>query len=311
MPTGGRRRILTTAEGTRSGSFGVVEWGLFIFCGLVWGGSFLLIAISADHFASAVVAFIRVALGALIVAVAPGAWAKVDSRDMPRIILVAAIWMSLPFVLFPWAERSVASSVAGMINAGLPVFTATIAALLLRRAPRRIQVAGLIIGFIGVALIAIPSLSHSRSSALGVLALVIAVLCYAIGVNLTIPLQQRYGTLPPLARIELFASVILLPFALFGLRTSTFAWSALIANVLLGVLATGAAFLAMFTLMGRVGATRSSAVTYLFPVVALTLGVVFRDEPLHAIAVLGAGLVLVGAWLVSRTEHDSVSAPID
>ena len=55
--------------------------------------------------------------------------------------------------------------------------------------------------------------------------------------------------------------------------------------------------------MGRVGATRSSAVTYLFPLVALTLGVVFRDEPLHAIAIVGAALVLIGAWLVSRTEH--------
>ena len=147
---------------------------------------------------------------------APGAWTPVDRRDMPRIILVAAIWMSLPFVLFPWAERSVASSVAGMINAGLPVFTAMIAALLLRRAPRPVQAAGLIVGFVGVALIAIPSLSDSRSSALGVLALVVAVACYAVGVNLTIPLQQRYGTLPPLARIELISSVILLPFAVMA-----------------------------------------------------------------------------------------------
>lgn len=311
MSTGQRRRILTTAEGTRAGSFGVFEWALFAFCGLVWGGSFLLIAVSVEHFASAVVAFIRVALGTVIVAVAPGAWAPVDRRDMPRIILVAAIWMSLPFVLFPWAERSVASSVAGMINAGLPVFTATIAALLLRRAPRRTQVVGLVVGFVGVALIAIPSLSHGRSSALGVAALVLAVVCYAIGVNLTIPLQQRYGTLPPLARIELCAAIITLPFALFGLRSSTFAWSALIANMLLGVLATGAAFLAMFTLMGRVGATRSSAVTYVFPIVALTLGVLFRDEPLHATAIVGAGLVLVGAWLVSRTERTPASTVID
>ncbi len=305
MTTGGGSRILSTAEGTRTGAFGVAEWTLFSFCGVVWGGSFLLIAESADHFASSVIAFVRIALGALVVAVAPGAWSPVARRDLPRVVFVAAVWMALPFVLFPWAERTVASSIAGMINAGLPVFAATIAALLLRRVPRRIQVAGLVVGFAGVALIAIPSVTESRSSALGIAALVLAVIGYAVGVNLTVPLQQRYGTLPVLVRIECVAGIMMAPFALVGLRHSTFAWSALIANTLLGLLATGAAFLAMFTLMGRVGATRSSAVTYVFPVIALTLGVVFRDEPLHAIAVAGAALVMVGAWLVSRSEHSA------
>ena len=154
-----------------------------------------------------------------------------------------------------------------------------------------------------MALIAIPSFNAGRSSAIGVAALLLAVICYAIGVNLTVPLQQRYGTLPPLARIEVTAGVMLLPLAVASIGHSSFAWSALIANAVLGVMATGAAFLAMFTLMGRVGATRASAVTYLFPVVALALGVTLRDEPLHAIAVIGAALVLAGAWLVSRSER--------
>lgn len=299
-------RILTTAEGTRAGAFGVADWALFTFCGLVWGGSFLMIAEAGDHFAAALVAFIRIALGAMVVAVAPGAWHPVARTDWPRLVAVALVWMTLPFVLFPWAERTVASSVAGMINAALPVFTALMAAVLLRRSPRRVQIVGLVVGFVGVGLIAVPSITHSAAGALGVAALVLAVACYAIGITITVPLQQRYGTLPPLLRIELIAGVVMLPFALAGLRHSTFAWSALIANGLLGVLATGAAFLALLTLMGRVGSTRSSAVTYLFPVVALMLGVTFRDEPLHAVAIVGTALVLAGAWLVSRRERDAV-----
>lgn len=300
---GGRGpRLLSTAEGTSADAFGPSEWGLFLFCGLVWGGSFYLIAESVDHFAPAVVAFIRVALGALVVAIAPGAWRPIARGDWPRLVFVAAIWMALPFVLFPYAERVVASSIAGMINAGLPVFAATIAALLLRRMPGRVQTMGLLLGLAGVALITIPSLSDGRAEVLGICALILAVVGYGVGVNLTVPLQHRYGTLPPLARIELVAAVMLLPFAVVGLRDSTFAWSALAANAVLGLLATGAAFLAMFTLMGRTGATRAAAVTYLFPVVALALGVLLRDEPLHLIAIAGTVLVLGGAWLVSRRE---------
>lgn len=306
--TGRRPTILSTAEGTSAAAFGPNEWALFLFCGLVWGGSFYLIAESVDHFHPAVVAFVRIALGASIIVFARGAWRPIDRADWPRITLVAAVWMALPFLLFPYAERVVASSVAGMINASLPVFSATIAAVLLRRMPGPMQRAGLLVGVLGVALIAVPSSGEGRSSALGIAALILAVIGYGIGVNLTIPLQQRYGTLAPLARIELAAGAMLLPFALFGMRHSTFAWSALAANAVLGLAATGAAFLAMFTLMGRVGATRASAVTYLFPVVALVLGVALRDEPLHAIAVVGTLLVLVGAWLVSRKERRSVTA---
>ncbi len=299
--TGRGPRLLSTAEGSSAGAFGATEWGLFAFCGLVWGGSFYLIAESVDHFAPAVVAFVRVAFGIVVVGIAPGARPAIARSDWPRLIFVAAVWMAMPFVLFPYAERVVASSIAGMVNASLPVFAATIAALLLRRMPGRTQTLGLLVGLAGVALIAMPSLD-GRANTLGVMALILAVIGYGFGVNLTIPLQQRYGTLRPLVRIEVVAGLLLLPFAVAGLGDSTFAWSALVANAVLGLLATGAAFLAMFTLMGRAGATRASAVTYIFPVVALALGVWLRDEPLHAVAIAGTVLVLAGAWLVSRRE---------
>jgi drug/metabolite transporter (DMT)-like permease len=58
----------------------------------------------------------------------------------------------------------------------------------------------------------------------------------------------------------------------------------------------------MGTLTGRVGATRSSFITYLIPVVALALGVIFRDEIVAPIAVVGVAMVIVGAILASRRE---------
>ena len=69
----------------------------------------------------------------------------------------------------------------------------------------------------------------------------------------------------------------------------------------LGAVGTGFAFIAAGTLMGRVGATRGSVLAYLIPVVALVLGVVFRDETVAAISLVGLVLVLVGAFLCSRS----------
>jgi len=298
-----RGRLISTAEGSRAQEFGPAEWGLFGFCGVVWGGSFYLIAESVDHFAPGVVALLRLGFGALVVAAAPAARARVARGDWPRIVFVSIVWMAIPFVLFPIAERAVASSVAGMINAGLPVFAAIIAAVLLRRLPGRAQAAGLAVGLVGVALIAVPSLDDGRSSAIGVAELVLAVALYGLALNVIVPLQQRYGTLPILLRTEVVAALALVPYAALGVDDSTFAWSSLGAVAALGVAGTGLAFLAMFTLVGRVGATRASAVTYLFPVVAIALGVPLRDEPLEAAAVVGTALVLVGAWLVSRRER--------
>jgi drug/metabolite transporter (DMT)-like permease len=69
-----------------------------------------------------------------------------------------------------------------------------------------------------------------------------------------------------------------------------------------GVLGTGLAFVLMSNLIGRVGPTRATFITYIIPVVALVLGVVFRNEVIAPIAVAGVALVIAGAALASRRE---------
>ena len=93
-----------------------------------------------------------------------------------------------------------------------------------------------------------------------------------------------------------------LPFGLWGLAESTFDWGSFAAVFVLGVVGTGLAFALMGTLVGRVGAHRATFITYLVPVVSLVLGVVFRDDEVTALAIVGIGLVITGALLASRRE---------
>ena len=68
-------------------------------------------------------------------------------------------------------------------------------------------------------------------------------------------------------------------------------------------------WLAMTTLAGRVGSTRGSVAIYFLPVVAIVLGVVFRDESVAAISLAGTALIMAGAWLTSRKEARSPIPP--
>ena len=142
-----RDRLTATAEGTHRDAFGASEWGLFAAVALLWGSSFMFIDLGLTTFAPSVVALARLALGATTLALFPRARRPVHRADLPRVALLGVVWMAVPLMLFPIAQQHVDSSAAGMVNAAAPLFTAVIAAVLLRRLPGSWQLAGLAIGF--------------------------------------------------------------------------------------------------------------------------------------------------------------------
>ena len=99
-----------------------------------------------------------------------------------------------------------------------------------------------------------------------------------MAVNLAVPLQQRYGAVPVMARITGLGALWTAPYGLYGLAGSAFGWSALLAVLAVGIVGTGVAYWIMGTLVGRAGSVRASFITYLIPVVALVLGVAVRGD---------------------------------
>jgi drug/metabolite transporter (DMT)-like permease len=93
------------------------------------------------------------------------------------------------------------------------------------------------------------------------------------------------------------------PLGVVGWLDSEFAWDATVAVAIAGVVGTGLAFVIMGSLVGRVGSTRASFITYVIPVVALILGVVFRSDEVTFVAIVGVVLVIAGAVLASRRER--------
>lgn len=303
-PTTGRRPLLEGGEGASADAFAPRDWAMLAAIATIWGSSFLLIELGLRTFAPGLVTLLRVGLGAATLAAFPRARQPVGDRgDLLRIALLGWIWIGVPFLLFPIAQQHVTSSVAGMINGGMPIAAAVWSTVLLRRLPGRVQLIGIGIGFLGIVGVFLPQLRESEATAFGAVLLLVAIALYGLSTVLVVPLQQKYGGLSVVLRAQLSALVLIAPVGLWQLPRSSFSWTSLLAMVPLGVLGTGIALVLMADLAGRVGGARASVAIYLVPIVSIVLGVTLLDETVAPLAIGGMVLVLLGAWLTSRAER--------
>ncbi len=296
-------RILEKTTSANEGAFTPQDWALFWGVALIWGASFLLIAISLESLHPGVITLGRVAFGAVALAFLPTARKRIEPGDRRRLLVLSLVWVAIPFTLFPIAEQYINSAVTGLLNGAMPIFAALVAALFLREFPRGAQLVGLFTGFTGVVLISVPSIGEGSNAALGVFLVLGATVCYGFAVNIAAPLQRRYGSVTVMSKMLILASIWTLPYGAWGLTDSTFELGPVLATLVLGVVGTGAAFAIMASLVGRVGSTRASFITYLIPFVSLALGVVFLGDEVEALAIFGVVLVVAGAVLASRRRR--------
>ncbi|MFQ5593782.1 MAG: DMT family transporter [Anaerolineae bacterium] len=289
------------------------QWGDFWLLSLIWGASFMLIKIGLQGMDTLTLVTFRIALGALAL------WVVVGWRRLPlprtgvtlgALLLLGLFNNAIPFTLITWGETTIDSGLAAVLNGTVPLFTIVIAHLWLR--DERItlpKVIGLLVGFLGVVIVIREgtgelSLATLRSGTLGgQLAVVLASASYATATVFARRYLQNVHAFV-LAAAQLTAGTLFISAALFlwgwppALDTS--AVIPLLAVVTLGVVNTGVAYMLYFSLLSRVGATRTTLVTYVIPAVGLFLGFIFLDEPLSLAVILGFLLIVAGVLLVNN-----------
>ena len=294
--------IIETRDDTNL-QFGWFEWLLALGMALTWGSSFLLIDIIIRDAPATFVPFGRSFFGMVALFFVPGSRQKIDHRHQPRLLILGLIWMALPFLLFPLAEQTVASSIAGMMNGALPVVVAIITAIWVHKAPSTQRIFAVIVGFVGIFLIAAPSIRDGGSADVkGIVYLTLALLCYAVGLNIARPLQAIYSPATLMLRVVAISTLLSAPLGVVAMRSTTFSPEMISATVFLGALGSGIAFLLFGTLLKRTGPVRSMIPTYFTPIVGTFLGVLFNDEKILMLSLVGMLIVIFGAWLTSRPE---------
>jgi drug/metabolite transporter (DMT)-like permease len=250
---------------------------LVLIPGLIWGASFLFIAEGLQAIGPNGIAFVRILIGFVTLACFPGSWKSVPRSDWLAIVVVGTLWMALPLTLFPHAEQHVSSAITGMLNSTVPLFAAIVGTLVARQLPPRGVLNGLLVGMLGAALMALPTIREGQSSATGALLILGAVASYGGALNVAGPLQQR-NALPVIWRALAVALVLTAPLGIPDLVRAHWSPLPLLSLIALGALGTGVAYVLLTVATGRVGATRASATNFLIAPVALLLGVTLRGE---------------------------------
>ena len=264
----------------------------------IWGSSFMFIKISVRELEPSTLVAGRLVLAVVTLAVMLGVRTPLRAalgrlRQRIWVFLVAALLNSVvPFWFLAWGETRIDSSLAALLQACAPLFTALLAVFFVRsERVTGLRLAGVFVGFGGVALLvgAVPS-----GSVLGALAVVLSGLCYAASALYG---GSRLGGLPATEiafGTTLVAAIVSLPFGIAQRPSSVPGWNVIGSVVFLGVVGLGFAYVLYFGLITGAGASRAILVTYLVPPMALFYGAVFLSEPIDLTDLAGLALILLG-----------------
>lgn len=276
-------------------------WILFAAVSVIWGVPYLFIKIAVDGGAAPIlVGWGRVVIGAAILL--PIAWRLGLLRGLGAkrgpLVAFALAECALPWWLIPVGEQHVSSSLAAILIASLPLMLALLAIRFDEservRGPR---LAGLFVGLAGVVLLLGVDVAGRADELLGAAAILLATLCYAFG---PLIVKWHLSDVNPIGAVAValaISAVALAPAGIASVPGAEVTGGALGSIAVLGAVCSALALILFFTLIGEVGASRASLITYLNPAVAVFLGVTLLGESLGAAAVAGLLLILAGSWV--------------
>ena len=274
----------------------------------IWGIPYLFIKIAVGELTPATLVFLRAAIGTVLLL--PLAAVRNELLPLLRqwkwILAYTAVEVALPWFLLSDAERRISSSLTGLLIAATPSFGAIMAWATGGddRVDRR-RIAGLAMGFLGVAALVGLDVGGSDLGAIGQVLLV--AICYAAGPTIV---ARKLASLPSLGVVAAslaITAVVYAPLAITQLPSSIPSPSVVLAVAVLGVVCTALAFVVYFALIGAVGSARATVITYLNPAVALALGVAVLGEPFTVGIAIGFVLIVLGSILATRRAPPSTS----
>jgi drug/metabolite transporter (DMT)-like permease len=288
------------------------HWIAFITLGTIWSSSFLWIKIGVQELSPMALVTFRMLFGAL----SAGAIVFYQKAEWPRdwntwgvFAILGPTSLAIPIFFISWGEQTIDSAVASILNATTPLFTLIIAHFLLHDDRMNAQkIIGLLIGFAGIiVLLSEDLLASAHNSVIGQAAVILASLFYA-GSAVAARKYTQHLEGPARGAAPLITATIFLWLAsLFtktpiNLPTLPITW---VAVLWLGILGSGIAMIINYYLLHEIGPTRTTMVTYIFPLGGVVLGVIFLHENLSWQLLVGGALIIASLAVVNWNSKES------
>ncbi len=279
---------------------------LLLALGAIWGASFLFIEVADRALAPTTLMAGRLLVSAAVLL--PVLIVSMGLRPALSALRAAALTglvagivaAALPFTLIAWGQKHIDSGTAAIANASMPIFVVLLA-LRVRRSERvaGLRLVGVLLGFVGVGVLAGANPSSGWWAVVGTLAVVLAAFSYAVGALYAQHHVDRVSVLVFSTAQCIAGGLVLLPFGLAQLPSDVPGWKPIGSVLALGVAGTAIGTLLYYRLVESYGSTRASLVVYLLPPFALVYGAVFLDEPFSGAKLGGMALILGGVALGS------------
>lgn len=273
----------------------------------MWGSSFLFYKLGLTGIPPLTLVTIRMGLGAMLLMLLLGGLRKKLRKIQTRIpicLCYGLIGCVLPFALFAFALQHVNSSLAGVLNSTMPLFTCLVAAIAKQERMTMRRTGGMLTGIVGVAVLLKPDSiagNYSGMVLLGVVFCLLAALCYAVN---TVAIRHTKGSGMEPATLAL--GTMIGATVISGLAATLFespdigslGWQAAIGAIGLAFFGTAIAYLIFMSLIIRIGAVNASVSTLLIPVNAVPLGVLVLGEKISQNFMIGTVIILTSLLII-------------
>jgi len=287
-------------------------WAALVVVYIVWGSTYLAIRILVETMPPLLSAGARFVVAALIlgtvIALRSGVSAlRVDRRQLGAAAIVGTLLCLGGNGLVTLGERTVPSALAALIVAVVPLWV-----VLLRTAtgdrPRSMTYGGVLLGLAGLVVLVVPGSDVGGATVAGVLTIVAATVCWAVGSFFSARLPLPPNTYVAAAWEMMTGGAVMLVLALgrgeaSGVDVSEFSTRSWLALGYLITFGSLLAFTSYVWLLSNAPISLVATYAYVNPVVAVILGALILAEPVTAAILVGGGIVVAGVAIVVSTER--------
>jgi drug/metabolite transporter (DMT)-like permease len=279
-------------------------WAVYI----IWGSTYLAIAIAVESIPPMLAVSTRFIFAGTIMAIvvkARGGTMRVSRRAFLSCVLIGALLPGANAVLF-YAEQDVPTGLASLLIASVPLWVVLLRLISGERMPAA-ALAGVGVGFAGVAILLQP---EGDATAVGVGLCILSAVMWSVGSFASAKLTMPSNPFAATSWEMLAGGFMMLPFGLTQTGSLSPSTSSILAWLYLVTIGSVVGYTAYTWLLANAPLGLVSTYAYVNPVVAILLGVLFRNESLTIRILIGAAVVVSAVAVVLRQEPPA-RAPIE
>ena len=278
------------------------DWLLLILLAAIWSSAFMFIKIATPDLGPTFLVTVRLLLAGSIFLpfLLQAKYRKYFRPQFQGILILAVTNNALPFTLFSYASLGANSNMLAILNGSTAFITMLIAFFWLKEKISALQFFGILLGFIGILVLVNPA--NASTTLFSSLACLLGASCYSFSGNYIQKYAKDYNMFVLIGWSLFFGGLIIAPIGILNMPDHFPNTSSILSILWLGLISTGLAYLAYVRLIKRIGAVRTSTVTYLIPAFGIMWGAIFLDEVITLIITGGFILVMAGTYFANTSK---------